>query len=276
MTGAPDTPVASGPEIGSAVGPAIVPETEPLEFRAEDVRRLENISTRAWPAKEHVPLDGWFLRQSPAPTRRVNSVLANDDGGALDLDARIAEAEAFYAAHSQPPRFQLTRGSLPTGLDATLAERGYEIETPVDIQVASPASLRYGAPTVGTCVMRDTLTSAWMEVYSGGFNRDVTEIIKRIDGQVALLSFDHEGATVGVGLGVLVDGWMGIFGMQTQPALRSRGIGSAMIAGLASWAAERDTAGLYLQVEQSNPRARALYERHGFRTVYTYHYRTRF
>jgi N-acetylglutamate synthase len=45
---------------------------------------------------------------------------------------------------------------------------------------------------------------------------------------------------------------------------------------LAEWAVEHDAARLYLQVEESNAPALALYTRAGFVEAYRYHYRTLF
>jgi len=259
-------------------------------FSDDQVRGLEAIAATAWPAAERQPLDGWLLRASPAPTRRVNSVLANAVETAMSLEARIDAVEDYYRRRRQPPRFQLTRGSCPNGLDAALADRGYEIEAPVDVQIAAAAALETTTGLDGTAMVRvtDTLTPDWMEVYSGGFNRDVTSVIEQISAPAAFLTLqDADGAqdgaqdgalgdALGVALGVLAEGWLGIFGMQTRVERRNQGFGRAMLAGLAAWALEEGAVGVYLQVEQDNPDARRLYERQGFRTVYTYHYRTLF
>lgn len=53
-------------------------------------------------------------------------------------------------------------------------------------------------------------------------------------------------------------------GIAVAPAARGMGIGGALIERLATLAAERGALHLRLEVVDSNPRARALYERHGF------------
>ena len=115
-----------------------------------------------------------------------------------------------------------------------------------------------------------------MEGYAGGFNRDVTTVIDQITAPTAFLTYTADSAVQGVALGVLAEAWLGIFGMQTRPEPRGRGIGTRMGGGLVAWALEQGAEGVYLQVEQDNPDARRLYERLGFRTVYGYHYRTLF
>ncbi|MDD9877560.1 MAG: GNAT family N-acetyltransferase [Magnetovibrio sp.] len=246
------------------------------DFSDAEVRGLEAVAAGAWPAQVREPLDGWLLRHSAAPTRRVNSTFPNACGGGLELAERIGRAETFYRDRGQPPRFQLTRASLPAGLDAELAARGYVVEAPVDIQVAAAGAIGPGPAPAGEVVVRETLTPAWMEVYAEGFGRDVTAVIDELGYRAAFAAFERDGETLAVGLGVGGDGWLGVFGMLTLEAERGRGIGRALLAALAADARAAGAWGLYLQVEKDNPRARALYERCGFRTVYDYHYRTLF
>lgn len=245
------------------------------DFTDDDVRRLETIASRAWPAAERIVLDGWLLRASGAPMRRVNSVLAQGDKGGMTLDERIEAVEDFYAGRNAPARFQLTSGSLPRNLDDALARRGYAIEAPTDVQTAATGSL-FSAPPGPEIDLRTSADAAWMDVHAGAFNRGVSDVLGRIQGRKGFLSYRLRGDVVGVSLGVVEGAWLGIFGMRTRPAYRNRGIGGAMLAGLAAWALAESAAGVYLQVEQDNPDARRLYKRHGFRNVYSYHYRSLF
>jgi GNAT superfamily N-acetyltransferase len=68
-------------------------------------------------------------------------------------------------------------------------------------------------------------------------------------------------------------GWAGVFAMATRPALRGRGIATAILTAGATWAAEHHAHRLYLQVEADNRPALTLYDRAGFTPAYGYHYR---
>ncbi len=85
-----------------------------------------------------------------------------------------------------------------------------------------------------------------------------------------------DGPAVAIGFAVLDRGWTGIFGMGTRPEARRRGAATAVLHTLTQWAVDRDAPRLYLQVEESNTGARALYTRAGFVDTYRYHYRTLF
>jgi GNAT superfamily N-acetyltransferase len=64
--------------------------------------------------------------------------------------------------------------------------------------------------------------------------------------------------------------------MGTRPEARRRGAATAVLHALAAWAAANGCPRSYLQVEEDNPGARALYARAGFTDAYRYHYRTKF
>ncbi|MEV4867947.1 GNAT family N-acetyltransferase [Streptomyces syringium] len=58
-------------------------------------------------------------------------------------------------------------------------------------------------------------------------------------------------------------------GIAVDPGLRGRGVGSLLIEEVAAVAAEQDHREIRLDVIDTNPRARALYERRGFTAVRT-------
>ncbi|MFD9353508.1 GNAT family N-acetyltransferase [Streptomyces sp. NPDC060031] len=58
-------------------------------------------------------------------------------------------------------------------------------------------------------------------------------------------------------------------GIAVDPAIRGRGVGSLLIEEVAAVAAEQHCREIRLDVIDTNPRARALYERRGFTAVHT-------
>ena len=67
----------------------------------------------------------------------------------------------------------------------------------------------------------------------------------------------------------------GVYDMVTDSAFRGRGIATAIVAELLSWAWQHGAMTAYLQVDAENKAALAVYRRFGFDTAYTYHYRGR-
>jgi ribosomal protein S18 acetylase RimI-like enzyme len=63
-----------------------------------------------------------------------------------------------------------------------------------------------------------------------------------------------------------------VHGMRTLPAFRGRGCARSILAAFASEARRRDVARAFLQVEQGNEKAQALYRRAGLADAWSYEY----
>lgn len=246
-------------------------DTEPIS--ATDILALDQLAVAAWPAPVNDTCDGWLLRFAHGVSRRANSIAPfplNPD--TQDVDDLIEAVEAYYQSHGLPPRFQISPAAEPRGLDARLDAKGYEIETPVTIEIAS---LHAFAPASMPVSVSTTAPAGWWNVYKEGFSRDASKIAETARDQPVYAAWrDTDDQIAAIGFGVLGGAWLGIFGMWTRPDLRGQGIGKSVIGALSTWAIEHRGIGLYLQVENSNVAARRLYERIGFRPVYGYHYRT--
>jgi len=238
-----------------------------------DILALDQLAVAAWPAPVNDVRDGWVLRFAHGVSRRANSVapfpLTRD---AKPIDELINDVEDFYRGHNLPPRFQISPAADPTDLDAQLAQRGYEIETPVTIEITSAQLIKTSGMAVSVST---TAPPGWWQTYRQGYDRDASEIAAMSrDQPVYAAWYDADNQIAAIGYGVLGGGWLGIFGMWTHPEQRRQGIGNAVIGALASFAVEQGAIGLYLQVEDTNTSARRLYEQIGFGPVYGYHYRT--
>jgi GNAT superfamily N-acetyltransferase len=248
----------------------------------DGIRMLDVLAARATAAALDVRVDGWLLRATlEAPFRRSNSVMPEGDVG--DLDAAIATVEAFYAERSLPARFQLSPAACPGNLDEQLAARGYVVEAPVVVAVA-PTEMVV-ARTHGEASVAAGVDEDWVRQYADvhaddDVARDRIRAYGRLLGTLdrataAAVTGPDPAAPVGLGFAVADGDWVGIFGMGTRPESRRRGAATAVLHGLATWAAAQGCPHLYLQVETDNDAARTLYARAGFTDAYSYHYRRR-
>jgi ribosomal protein S18 acetylase RimI-like enzyme len=183
-----------------------------------------------------------------------------------------------------PARFQLTPSASPPDLDALLAERGYEIEAPVDILVADVPRLQ--SRTGGhddRVALREGVDDAWARAYGALHGDDTTpgervaaygRLLRHAGPPVLVATADVDGTPAGVGFGVVERGWLGVFGMGTRPDVRRRGIATAIMRALITASSAYGAAHCYLQVEVDNDGAQALYRGLGFTPEYRYHYRT--
>jgi len=82
----------------------------------------------------------------------------------------------------------------------------------------------------------------------------------------------ENGTTVAAGAGAFSHGWASVHGMRTDQACRGRGLAGRVLAGIAEVAARRGIDRVFLQVEDVNAPALALYRRAGFETAWSYDY----
>jgi GNAT superfamily N-acetyltransferase len=238
------------------------------------ILELEERAFRSWPAEDVREIDGWRLRATRGVTRRANSVWSNRAAGTRALEDRIDEAEAFYAGRGLPALFQVTTVAQPAGLDEALVARGYSLEAPVAVEIATT---NQPAPAVDVTI-DDRLTPTWFEISAlrGRFAATAEvyrALLDRLSGRALYATAQLGGAPAAVGLGVVDGDWLGVFSMLTLPEHRRRGLGTAVLGALAGAARARGVGHLYLQVELENDGARALYRRAGLAEAYRYHYR---
>jgi GNAT superfamily N-acetyltransferase len=84
-----------------------------------------------------------------------------------------------------------------------------------------------------------------------------------------------EERVVAAGQAAIDGGLVGIYDMTTAAAWRRRGLASLIVESLLAWAARQHATHAFLQVNDDNTPALAVYRRYGFSTVYKYHYRAR-
>jgi GNAT superfamily N-acetyltransferase len=252
-----------------------------MSAEADLARELEAVAARAWPALEEQRLGGWRLRASGGVTHRGNSVWPNSDDGTLKLDDKLSAVEAFYAARGLPASYQMTLAAQPAGLDAALEARGYRLETPCLVMVADAAAVLARAGGGAGVSVAEEPGADWLGAWVGldgakpGEAEARTAFLGRTGLPLAFASASIDSKVAAVGAAALDSGWLGVFGMATQPAFRRRGLARAVLGALAAWGAARGAGRLYLQVIEANAPARALYDEAGFVRGYAYHYRER-
>ncbi|SEK28539.1 GNAT family N-acetyltransferase [Streptacidiphilus jiangxiensis] len=239
---------------------------------------LQRIAARGWNALEQEALGGWVLRASSGFTRRGNSTQTLGDPG-LPLDEALDRVQAWYTARGLPAFVELTSPGSTPGLEAALATRGAQeagtfVRTAPLARLAAPVS----APAADVRLAR-VADEAWLARYQ----RVGADAVKTAAARELL----HSGASVwfasvslpdvpdgpaAIGRCVVDGAWAGFAAIEVAPQARRRGLASAVMATLASRAAEEGACGAYLQVEEVNTAAGALYDRLGFDVAYRYAY----
>jgi N-acetylglutamate synthase len=239
-----------------------------MQIAADDLRRIERLHVRAWPALETVLIHGWLWRYSGGGSQRANSVSTVDFAGGDPADA-LDEVEARYRARNAIVRVHTYDLSAPAGLADLLKFRGYGAgETTLTLAKA------VGSPKPSANVeIAATPSAEWCEVYLGAIGESRRKVNARILGAVpqpcAYFSYRRTGQVISTALCVSDGDFAAVECMATRIEARRQGGADAVLRSLEAWAAARGARTLALQAVAINTPAVALYTRAGFASVAT-------
>lgn len=237
-----------------------------------EVRLLEELCFNAWPALATVLVEGWVVRLSDGHTRRANSASALYPS-TIDPEKLVGAVEALFAARGLAPLFRLTPLADPA-VEALLRGRGWREEDPSVGMVADLDAVP-AAPAPGVRLSR-RLEPDWidgaMAAYGMGARgaASLARMLPNIAPAHVYATVEEGGVALGWGLAVAERGHVGLYDLVIAEAARGRGLGGRMIGALLGWAGAQGARRAYLQVRETNGRARALYRRLGFRDAYRY------
>ncbi|SCF34104.1 GNAT family N-acetyltransferase [Micromonospora saelicesensis] len=261
---------------------------------AAAVVALERAADEAWPAPTKGRLGDWLLRSAEGWTGRANSALPIGDPD-RPLAAAVDAVERWYAERGQPALIN-TPLPLAAPVGAELDARGWGTRPPTLVQTAPlpllvsasaealPADLpatandAANAPADGWGSAVVELAAApsdeWLAIAAGrkgGLPDAARHVLTAVD-QVRFAHVYADNALVAVGRGTVTGQgrWLGLSLIEVVPTARRQGLARRVIHELVSWGASGGATHAFLQVEQRNTAAVALYQRLGFTTHHTY------
>lgn len=235
-----------------------------------EVRRLEELAFRGWPALETRDVAGWRLRLSSGYTKRANSINALGPDAQVD-PATVAALEAPY----KTPTWRLTPLA-PETIGPLLEARGYRTIERSLVQVC-PLDGRFEPDPAVALLPRPS--PAWIEAFCAYSpvkpeHRDTMQrMLAAIAAPAAFAFVEQEGRPMAMAIGAVEGEHMGLFDVLVMPHARRRGLAKRVTESLYAWAHSQGARFAYLQVVATNAAALPLYEAQGFRTVYSYEYR---
>lgn len=242
-----------------------------------DIETLERATLAAVAPETLEELDGWLLPCSSGTISRATSAvpLAHTPFDAVTAHSLIDRIEARYQARGLPAVFRLADSDCFDMLRAQLSLRGYASGRAVWVQVGSASAMR-----AVTCLAPADISTApdaaWAALFVGeGFDpaegASRVRSLSRASGSLYASVREH-GQTVAAGAGAFSHGWASVHGMRTHPAYRGQGLAGRVLAGLATATVQKGVERVFLQVEDGNDAALALYRRAGFMPVWRYAY----
>ena len=252
--------------------------------------RVEDAGINASAPPQQRWVDGWLLRYNPGKAKRARCVQAVA-AGRLPLDQRLALCRAVFDAAGLPMVLRITPFSLPSGLDAALADRGYHRLDDTRVMVNTAPTAQAPALPAGLSLHRAT-------------PEDFAEVVGALRGSPAgqrsaqaerlraspvpyqgwLLRQDslhddphgdpHACRVLACAQTATEADMVGLYDVFTAPEARGQGLARRLCSQLLAQAVAAGARSAYLQVEADNAPARATYHRLGFADAYAYHYRT--
>jgi len=243
-------------------------ETNPMNFN-----EMEFAGYASWPSSEQQVENGLVLRSANGFTKRANS--ANIVGSlGHDYLNIIQKCEHYFEQRNLRCIFRLLSYCDNQVLDTHLSSVGYKLVDPSIVLYQSLQGLSFDS----TALVLKT-ADEWIESYCRIADLDLQlmgphlEILKRVQEKVVFAVLEEGGTEVSCAMGVISNGYFGLFDLVTRKAERARGHGKTLMEGLLSWAASNGSKYSYLQVVADNDVAMRLYKKMGYQYAYDYWYR---
>lgn len=235
-----------------------------------EVRQLEELAFRGWPALSSQDVLGWRLRFSDGYTKRSNSINALDENASTDIET----LERPYRSRNQNPVWRLTPLA-PVGIAALLTDRGYRR---IERSLMQTCALHSDFAADPEVAIHPRPTPAWLEAFCAHSpvrpeHRDaMRRMLQAIAAPAGFAFVEKAGVPMAMALGAVEGQYMGLFDVLVMPEARRQGLARRVTESLYAWAWQQGARFAYLQVVATNAAALPLYQAQGFSTVYSYEY----
>lgn len=243
------------------------------------VRKIEELSNNAWAALQSTLYDGWVLRFSEGYSKRANSIQSLYKSYE-DIQKKISKCEELYSSNKLDTVFKITPEANPDNLDIVLEQLGYKKEAPTSVQIMDLDKFE--------CSLQDNrisydvqLIEEWVENFCRISHIDdhkrpiIQKMLNNIVPDKFFFSMKEKEKTVGCGLAVLEDDFIGLFDIVIHGECRGKGYGKLLVENILYVGKEHGAKKAYLQVVVGNEPAFKLYAGLGFTEVYEYWYRVK-
>ncbi|MFD4629618.1 GNAT family N-acetyltransferase [Streptomyces sp. NPDC058284] len=242
---------------------------------AASYEELARVCARAWQPVESERLGEWELRAAAGFTRRANSVLPLGDPG-RPLDEALGRVREWYAARGLPPYVQTATGAEGAQelLCAGLEERGWEREVSAQLHIGGLAPVGDLDADVDRVELSRSFDDAWLRRYKR-FRAAGPHVRKVLASGPSVWFASVPGsvdAPAAIGRCVVDGRWAGFMAVEVAPEHRRQGLATAVMAALSRQALAEGASAAWLQVEEANDGARALYGGMGFAAHHAYHH----
>ncbi len=239
-----------------------------------DIESIERATVAAVAPERVDECPGWLLPMDSGTVGRARSAVPLRHAP-QPFEGLEAIVQAYRAA-GFPPALRLPEAPAFVPWHQALQAQGWQRRQPTWTQVGTVQALLdlpANGPDAQLAAQPD---AAWMAMYLGagldpvdGASR--ARALARAQG-LRYASVQRAGETVACGAASYSHGWLGVHGMRTAAAQRGQGLAACVLRAMAQEARQRGIERVFLQVDQHNAPALALYRRAGLATAWGYAY----
>lgn len=241
-------------------------------------KSIEELTLNSWPAEQTLLLQGWLVRYASGFTKRSNSVSPLYDCAGRDTEALVRTCETYYNERGLDSVFKLTPYTSPGNLDTILEERGYAYADKSGVR-------RIDLERAALPRLIATVSEEWSDDWLAGMSacnrlrpgqiETCRRIMRSQTLRHAYFTLHDGGTPVAYGLGVIQHGYIGLYDIVTDESCRRRGYGEQLVLNILHWGKQNGATHSYLQVVESNSAAVRLYDKIGYKPLYSYWYRVK-
>jgi N-acetylglutamate synthase len=240
-----------------------------------DIENIERATVAAVSPDAVHELPGWLLAFDRGVIGRAKSAVPLTHAAGNANVQLVQTIERLYAERGLQASFRLPDLPAFDAMFQALYAKGYRMEQPTWVQQTSAAAMRK-VTNQAPAQVSTAPDAGWASVFLGeGFDpvdgASRVKLLTQAPGSV-FASVRQGDDTIAAGAGAFSHSWASVHGMRTAAAQRGQGLAGRVLAGLADTALQRGITQVFLQVEENNAAARALYQRAGFTPMWKYVY----
>ncbi|MFF8984927.1 GNAT family N-acetyltransferase [Streptomyces globisporus] len=262
-------------ESSLVAGKVVPPAPARRRGPAASFEELAAVTARAWQPVESEALGDWRLRAAGGFTRRANSVLPLGDPG-LPLGEAFGRVRRWYEERGLPAYIQTATGAEGTQelLCAELEQHGWRREVSAEVRIAALTPVGDREAEVSAVRLTREPDAAWLARYQR-FSTPGPHVLRVLGSGPSVWFATVPGsgdAPDAIGRCVVDGRWAGFMAVEVAPEQRRRGLATTVMTALARRALDEGASAAWLQVEEDNDGARALYDGMGFAGHHRYHH----
>ena len=238
-----------------------------------EIEALERIASKTLVPDDIWRSGSWMALSSEVSARRLNSAYPHGEPEE-GREQAIVDVERFYHQRDRDSIFKLAVREGRHPLQGALEPRGYVPEARTLVLVME---LRSDRPIGEAGLVAPPPAESWFTArariadWDDAKRAEATHAITPRECPVGFSMID-EGGIVSQGQGVVVNEWLGVTNMYTDPKMRRQGYGRRILESLLTWGGEYGARQAFLQVSADNGAAIQMYTEAGFEHEYEYSY----